>query len=85
MAVDVLSENNTRTEIDERPKDFFASGTRRAWVIDPEKQRVEVCRSPTYRKLIGSAGVLEGQDVLPGFQFPIADLFKEWVCNCRRY
>jgi len=78
LAVEVLSENNARAEIDERLKDFFASGTRLAWVIDPDKQRVEVCHSPTHRKLIGSGGVLEGQDVLPGFQFAIADLFKEW-------
>jgi len=78
LAVEVLSENNPRAEIDERLKDFFASGTRLAWVIDPDKQRVEVCHSPTHRKLIGSGGVLEGQDVLPGFQLPIADLFKEW-------
>ena len=78
LAVEVLSENNTRGEIDARLKDFFASGTRIAWVIDPERQRVEVCHSPIRRQLIGSGGVLEGEDLLPGFQFLIADLFKEW-------
>jgi len=78
LAVEVLSENNTRAEIDERLKDFFASGTRLAWVIDPEKQRVEICVSPTRRQLIGSGGEIEGGDVLPGFKYPIADLFKEW-------
>jgi Uma2 family endonuclease len=78
LAVEVLSENNTRAEIDERLKDFFASGTLLAWIIDPELQRVEVCRSLTQRKLIGSGGFLDGEDLLPGFQFPIADLFKEW-------
>jgi len=78
LAVEVLSANNTRAEIDERLKDFFASGTRLAWVIDAEKEHVEVCHSPTLRKLIGSGGFLEGEDVLPGFKLPIADLFKEW-------
>lgn len=78
LAVEVLSENNTRAEIDQRLKDFFASGTRLSWVIDPEAQRVEVCHSPTQRQLIGSGGLLEGEDVLPGFKYPIADLFKEW-------
>src|SRR5438445_3970139 len=34
LAVEVLSENNTRAEIDDPLKDFFASGTRLAWVID---------------------------------------------------
>lgn len=78
MAVEVLSENNARGEIDARLKDFFASGTRIAWVIDPDRQRVGVCHSPIRRQLIGSGGLLEGEDLLPGFQFPIADLFKEW-------
>jgi Uma2 family endonuclease len=78
LAVEILSENNTRTEIDERLKDFFASGTQIAWVIDPEQQRVEVCRSLTRRKLMGSGGLLDGEQLLAGFRYPIADLFKEW-------
>lgn len=78
LAVEILSENNTRREIDERLRDFFASGTRLAWVIDPDKQRVEVCRSPIRRQLMGSGGFLDGEDLLPGFRYPIADLFKEW-------
>src|SRR5438874_11638201 len=77
LAVEVLSENNTRAEIDARLKDFFASGTRIAWVVDPEKQRVEVCHSPIRRQLIGSGGLLEGEDILRGFQFSTADWFKE--------
>jgi len=78
LAVEVLSENNTRAEIDARLKDFFGSGTRIAWVIDPDKQQVELCHSPIDRQLIGPGGLLEGEDLLPGFQFPIADLFREW-------
>jgi len=78
LAVEVLSESNTRAEIDERLNDFFSSGTQIAWVIDPERQRVEVCHSLTKRQLIGSGGLLEGEQLLPGFKFPIADLFKEW-------
>jgi Uma2 family endonuclease len=78
LAVEVLSENNTRAEIDERLRDFFASGTQIAWVIDAETQRVEVCHSTTARKLIGSGGLLEGEHLLPGFSYPIARLSKEW-------
>src|SRR5206468_3550029 len=39
LAVEVLSERNTRAEIDDRLKDFFASGTRLAWLFDPEEKR----------------------------------------------
>ena len=78
LAIEILSPNNTRPEIDERLKDFFASGTQIAWVIDPEAESVEVCHAPTQRKLVGSGAFLEGEHLLPGFQFPIANLFKDW-------
>ena len=71
--------NNTRREMDERLQDFFESGTQLAWIIDPEKRRVEVCQSPTRRAFLGSGGVLEGADLLPGFRYPVAELFKEWA------
>jgi Uma2 family endonuclease len=78
LAVEVLSANNTRTEIDERLRDFFASGTQIAWVINPETESAEICHSLTQRKLVGSGGFLEGENLLPGFKYAIADLFKTW-------
>ena len=64
--------------MDERLRDFFGSGTQLAWIIHTEEQFVEICHSPIQRKLIGSGGFLDGEKLLPGFQYPIADLFKEW-------
>ncbi|NJM55682.1 MAG: Uma2 family endonuclease [Verrucomicrobiae bacterium] len=78
LAVEILSPNNSRAEINDRLRDFFASGTRLAWLIEPETESVEVCRSLTQRRLTGSGGFLDGEDVLPGFRHPIADLFKGW-------
>ena len=78
LAVEILAPHNTRREIDERLKDFFASGTQIAWIIDPEKQRAEVCYSLSQRKLVGPGGSLDGEHLLPGFKYPLADLFKEW-------
>jgi Uma2 family endonuclease len=78
LAVEVLSPSMTRRELDERLKDFFSSGTRLAWVIDPERQMAEICHSPTRRRLVAPGASLDGEDLLPGFQYPIADLFKEW-------
>jgi Uma2 family endonuclease len=76
--VEILSPGNTRAEIDERLRDFFASGTRLAWIINPETESVEICHSLTQRNLLGSGAFLDGAGLLPGFKFPIADLFKEW-------
>jgi Uma2 family endonuclease len=78
LAVEILSPNNTRAEIDERLKDFFSSGSQLAWVIDPESQSVEICHALDKRQLLGSGGFLDGEHLLPGFRYPIADLFKGW-------
>jgi len=78
LAVEVFSPNNTRAEVNERLRDFFASGTQIAWIIHPDKQYVEICHSPVDRKILGSGASFDGEHLLPGFQYPIADLFKEW-------
>jgi len=78
LAVEILAPSNTRLEIDERLKDFFASGTQIAWVINLDEERAEVCHSLDKRQLIGPGGFLDGEHLLPGFQYPLADLFKDW-------
>jgi Uma2 family endonuclease len=78
LAVEILSPSNTRAEIDARLKDFFGSGTQIAWIINPDTECVEVCHAPDKRKLLGSGADLDGEDLLPGFRYPIADLFKGW-------
>jgi Uma2 family endonuclease len=77
LAVEVVSSSNTRAEVDARLKDFFASGTQLAWIVHPDEQFVEVCHSPTDRVILGPGAVLEGGQLLPGFAFPIAELFRE--------
>ena len=78
LAIEILSPNNTRAETDERLRDFFASGTQVTWVINPDEQYAEVCHSLTERKLLGPGASLDGEHLLPGFKYPILDLFKEW-------
>lgn len=78
LAVEILSPNNTKTEIDERLRDFFVSGTQVAWVINSDAERAEVCRAIDKRSLISAGGFLEAEPLLPGFRFAITDLFKKW-------
>ncbi len=78
LAVEVLSPSNSRREINERLKDFFSSGAQLAWIIHPEEEYVEICQSLTDRKLLGPGAELDGGSLLPGFRYPMADLFKEW-------
>src|SRR3954470_7052044 len=66
LAVEVLAPSSMPQEITDRLKDFFASGTKVAWVIHPDEKFVEICRSPTARTILGSGASLDGEDLLPG-------------------
>lgn len=76
LAVEVTSPNDTPTAIDEKARAWLASGTRLVWVIDPETQRVRAYRPGAVVDL-PSTETLRGEDVLPGFELPIAELFPE--------
>lgn len=78
LAVEVLSPDLTPRELDARLRDFFASGTRLAWVIDPGREFAEVCHAPDRRRLVPANGTLDGEGILPGFTFPVAELFTGW-------
>jgi Uma2 family endonuclease len=62
--------------MDERLRDFFESGTRLAWIIDPEQQFAEVCHSLSDRRIVGIGGYLDGEEILPGFKIPLAEILR---------
>jgi len=80
LAVEIMAPSNTPAEMHARLKDFFSSGTQVAWIVHPEGEFVEICHSPTARQILGVGAVLDGEHLLPGFRFPIADLFhpEDW-------
>lgn len=80
LVVEVLSEGNTRAEIDQKRREFFAAGTRLIWVIDPKARTAEVYDDPSrpdQMTLVREADALDGGAVLPGFRLPLADLFGD--------
>lgn len=77
LAIEILSPNTSRREMDDRLRDFFASGTQIAWLINPELEAVEVCHALDRRKLLGPGAELDGEHLMPGFRYPISNLFRE--------
>lgn len=78
LAIEILSDANTRAEIAQKRSEFFAAGTRLAWVIDRKKQIAEVYADPLQPNamtLITESGTLDGGDVLPGFTLSMSELF----------
>ncbi|MCA2654053.1 Uma2 family endonuclease [Microcystis sp. M061S2] len=78
LVVEILSPGNTVAEIEDKIAEYFANGTRLLWVISPGQHYVLVYRSGYEpQELLTSADFLEGEEVVPGFTFPVADLFQK--------
>jgi Uma2 family endonuclease len=77
LAIEVLSEGNTPKEMQDKLHDYFAAGSRLVWYIDPKKRQVEVFTSVDQRRIVNQDEVLDGGDVLPGFELSLKELFAE--------
>lgn len=84
LVVEILSENNTPREIEEKRQDYFKAGSKLMWVVDPEARIVAVYTGKTGNPLVLSAtDTLDGSTVLPGFALPLAELFDDPQLNPR--
>ena len=78
LVVEILSLGSTIAEIEDKIAEYFANGTRLLWVISPGQHYVLVYRSGYEpQRLLTSGDFLEGEEVVPGFTFPVADLFQK--------
>ncbi len=75
LAIEVLSEGNTPREMARKVSEYFASGCRLVWLVDPRTRTVAVYTSTAKPIMLTEKQVLTGGDVLPGFRLPLRKLF----------
>ncbi|HEX5270234.1 MAG TPA: Uma2 family endonuclease [Gemmataceae bacterium] len=75
LAVEVISESNTRGEIKRKLKEYFLAGVELAWVVDPYKRTVVVYTAPDESTTLTEKDDLDGGAVLPDFTMPVKELF----------
>jgi Uma2 family endonuclease len=77
LAIEVLSESNTRAEMDRKYREYFSAGVRLVWEVDPERRTVAVYTTPDRSRNLAENQTLDGGEVLPGFALPLVELFSE--------
>jgi len=78
LAVEVLSVANTKAEMSRKRREYFESGTKLIWEIDPPTRTVAIYTSAQDQpRMLSESDTLDGGDVLPGFTLPLRDLFAE--------
>jgi Uma2 family endonuclease len=74
LAIEVLSEGNTKAEMVRKVREYFEAGVRLVWLIDPKKRTARVFSAPEKSVLVRADQALDGAHVLPGFVLPLGDL-----------
>jgi Uma2 family endonuclease len=75
LAVEVLSDSNTRQEMAIKLREYFTAGTRLVWYVDAKARSVDVYNAVDQVQTLADNAILTGADVLPGFQTPVSAIF----------
>jgi Uma2 family endonuclease len=76
LVVEVLSPDDRPGETLAKVGDWLEAGVRLVWVIDPERRLARIYRKDGTESLLGAAEALNGEDVLPGFACPLAQILS---------
>ena len=75
LAVEVLSPNDIVSEVEQKVGEWLEAGANSVWVVSPKMRTVTVYKSRTDIQVLTEKDTLDGGQVVPGFQYPIAKLF----------
>jgi len=72
LAVEVLSPDDRPGEVLAKVGDWLNAGARAVWVMDPIRALARVYRDDGSESILGAKDVLLGDEVLPGFEYPLS-------------
>lgn len=76
IVVEVLSPWDVETKVQLKVEEYLKQGVRMVWVVDPARRTVTIHRVRKLKKVLQEADILTGENVLPGFRCPVAELFS---------
>lgn len=77
LVVEILSPDDAWSEVTQKLREYFAIGVKLVWIADPLSRTVYAYRALTDVREFGEADQLTGDEVLPGFSVPVAQLFED--------
>jgi Uma2 family endonuclease len=77
LVIEVLSESNTRAEMERKRSEYFAAGVNLIWEFDPRARVVMVYALDGSISRLDASQSLDGGSVLPGFTLKIGEVFAE--------
>ena len=80
LVAEVVSPSQKASDQEAKAQAWISAGVRLVWIIWPKRQQVDVWRpdtagAPQLAATLKQGEALDGLDVLPGFAYPLAELF----------
>jgi Uma2 family endonuclease len=75
LVVEVLSPSDVFTKVQRKVQQYIHAGVRLVWIVVPEDRSIAVYRPGQEPRILSDGEALGGEDVLPGFSCPVAELF----------
>ncbi len=76
LAVEIVSPNDRHSEVEEKVEMWLRYGVRMVVTLNPQTRTATVYRSLDSIWMIRGQGRLEGEDVIPGWELPLAEPFS---------
>lgn len=78
LAVEVATPEQTPEAMAAKARSYLGGGTRLVWIVWPGRQQIDVWRADDLARpaaALATGDALDGEDVIPGFSYPVADVF----------
>lgn len=75
LVVEVISPNDVAYELERKIQEYLSAGVQLIWIVYPEQRTVRIHRGDGTIGWLTETGVLDGEDVIPGFRVPVRELF----------
>lgn len=76
LAIEVLSPDETQSEVREKMADYFGAGTPVVVIVDPDSKRATVHRAGAAPILLGSDEILDLDEAVAGFRLQLSEVFE---------
>ena len=77
LAVEIISPNDRYTDVEEKVLEWLAAGTSMVIVVNPRRRSVRIHRSSTEVVDLNVEDTIDGSDVVPGWELPVAEIFED--------
>lgn len=77
LAIEILSQGNTPSEMSIKRRDYFSAGVQLVWEVDLQDRKVSVFNAPDEVMICHESDTLEGGIVIPNFSLNLHELFAE--------